>query len=58
MTRREYELRRLVAVVGLFVAALIYEPDPWFIFRLDRKLAEGLKWGMLNYDVMRFLGSV
>lgn len=44
MTRREYELRRLVGIVGLFVAALIYEPDPWLIFRLDRKLSEGLRW--------------
>lgn len=43
MTPRERDLRRLVAIVGLFVAAQIYGPDPWLIFRLDRKLAEGLR---------------
>lgn len=42
---RERDLHRLVSLVGLIIAAIIYEPDPWLIWRLDRKLAEGLKWG-------------
>jgi len=40
MTQRERDLHRLVGLVGLRLAALIYEPDPWLIFRLDRRLAE------------------
>jgi hypothetical protein len=44
VTQRERDLRRLVAIVGLFVAALVYEDDPWLIFRLDRQLAENRKW--------------
>lgn len=40
MTQRERDLHRLVGMFGLFLAALIYEDDPWLIFRLDRRLAE------------------
>ena len=40
MTQRERDLQRLVGMVGLLIAALIYEDDPWLIFRLDRGLAE------------------
>lgn len=44
MSQRERDLYRLVSLVGLLLAARIYEPDRWLIFRLDRKLSEGLKW--------------
>lgn len=36
---REYELRRLVGMVGLFVAAKICKDDP-AIFRLNLRLSE------------------